>query len=156
MNITVTLLAQMIAFALLIWFVNKVMWGPLSGLMEARQKRIADGLAAAEKGKHEQELAEKKAKEVLKEAKDQAAEIVAQGQKRASEIIEEAKETARTEGERIVGAANAEIEREVNQAKEALRAQVAVLAVAGAEKVLKREIDAKAHEALLSDVAAQI
>ena len=156
MNITVTLLAQMIAFALLIWFVNKVMWGPLSGIMEARQKRIADGLAAAEKGKHEQELAEKRAKEVLKEAKDQAADIVAQGQKRAAEIVEEAKETARTEGERIVAAANAEIEREVNQAKEALRAQVAVLAVAGAEKVLKREIDAKAHDALLSDVAAQI
>jgi F-type H+-transporting ATPase subunit b len=155
-NITVTLLAQMIAFALLIWFVNKVMWGPLSGIMEARQKRIADGLAAAEKGKHEQELAEKKATEMLKEAKDQAAEIVAQGQKRASEIVEEAKETARTEGERIVTAANAEIEREVNQAKEALRAQVAVLAVAGAEKVIKREIDAKAHEALLSDVASQI
>jgi F-type H+-transporting ATPase subunit b len=146
----------MIAFALLIWFVNKVMWGPLSGIMEARQKRIADGLAAAEKGKHEQELAEKKAKEVIKEAKDQASEIVAQGQKRASEIVEEAKETARTEGERIVAAANAEIEREVNQAKEALRAQVAVLAVAGAEKVIKREIDAKAHEALLSDVASQI
>jgi F-type H+-transporting ATPase subunit b len=146
----------MIAFALLIWFVNKVMWGPLSGIMEARQKRIADGLAAAEKGKHEQELAEQRAKEVLKEAKDQAAEIVAQGQKRASEIVEEAKETARAEGDRIVTAANAEIEREVNQAKEALRAQVAVLAVAGAEKVLKREIDAKAHEALLSDVAAQI
>jgi F-type H+-transporting ATPase subunit b len=146
----------MIAFALLIWFVNKVMWGPLSGIMEARQKRIADGLAAAEKGKHEQELAEKRAKEVLKEAKDQAADIVAQGQKRAAEIVEEAKETARTEGERIVAAANAEIEREVNQAKEALRAQVAVLAVAGAEKVLKREIDAKAHDALLSDVAAQI
>ena len=156
MNITVTLLAQMIAFALLIWFVNKVMWGPLSGIMEARQKRIADGLAAAEKGKHEQELAEKRAKEVLKEAKDQAADIVAQGQKRAAEIVEEAKETARTEGERIVATANAEIEREVNQAKEALRAQVAVLAVAGAEKVLKREIDAKAHDALLSDVAAQI
>jgi len=155
-NITVTLLAQMIAFALLIWFVNKVMWGPLSGIMEARQKRIADGLAAAEKGKHEQELAEKRAKEVLKEAKDQAAEIVAQGQKRASELVEEAKATARTEGERIVAAANAELEREVNQAKEALRAQVAVLAVAGAEKVLKREIDAKAHDALLSDVAAQI
>jgi F-type H+-transporting ATPase subunit b len=139
-NITVTLLAQMLAFALLIWFVNKVMWGPLS----------------AEKGKHEQELAEQRAKEVLKEAKDQAAEIVAQGQKRASEMVEEAKGTARTEGERIVAAANAEIEREVNQAKEALRAQVAVLAVAGAEKVLKREIDAKAHDALLSDVAAQI
>ena len=156
MNITVTLLAQMIAFALLIWFVNKVMWGPLSGIMEARQKRIADGLAAAEKGKHEEELAKKKAVEVLKEAKEQAAEVVAQGQKRASEIVEEAKETARTEGERIVTAANAEIEREINQAKEALRAQVASIAVAGAEKVLKREIDAKSHDALLNDLAAEI
>ena len=156
MNITVTLLAQMIAFALLIWFVNKVMWGPLSGIMEARQKRIADGLAAAEKGKHEEELAKKKAVEVLKEAKAQAAEVVAQGQKRASEIIEEAKETARAEGDRIVTAANAEIEREINQAKEALRAQVASIAIAGAEKVLKREIDAKSHDALLSDLAAEI
>jgi len=155
-NITVTLLAQMIAFALLIWFVNKVMWGPLSGIMEARQKRIADGLAAAEKGKHEEELAKKKAVEVLKEAKAQAAEVVAQGQKRASEIVEEAKVTARTEGERIVTAANAEIEREMNQAKEALRAQVASIAIAGAEKVLKREIDAKSHDALLNDLAAEI
>ena len=156
MNITVTLFAQMIAFGLLIWFVNKVMWGPLSGIMEARQKRIADGLAAAEKGKHEEELAKKKAVEVLKEAKTQAAEVVAQGQKRASEIVEEAKETARTEGDRIVTAANAEIEREINQAKEALRAQVASIAVAGAEKVLKREIDAKSHDALLNDLAAEI
>ena len=156
MNITVTLFAQMLAFGLLIWFVNKVMWGPLSGIMEARQKRIADGLAAAEKGKHEQELAEKRATELLKEAKDQAQEIVAQGQKRASEIVEEAKEAARVEGERIVAAANAELEREVNQAREALRAQVAALAVAGAEKILKREIDAKAHEDLLNDLAAQI
>ena len=156
MNITVTLLAQMIAFGLLIWFVNKVMWGPLSGIMEARQKRIADGLAAGEKGKHEEELAKKKAVEVIKEAKGQAAEIVAQGQKRAGEIVEESKETARIEGERIVTAANADIEREINQAKEALRAQVAMLAVAGAEKVLKREIDAKAHDALLNDLAAEI
>jgi len=155
-NITVTLLAQMIAFALLIWFVNKVMWGPLSGIMEARQKRIADGLAAAEKGKHEEELAKKKAVEVLKEAKNQAADIVAQGQKRASEIVEEAKETARTEGERIVTSANADIEREINQAREALRVQVASIAVAGAEKVLKREIDAKSHDALLNDLAAEI
>jgi F-type H+-transporting ATPase subunit b len=155
-NITVTLFAQMIAFGLLIWFVNKVMWGPLSGIMEARQKRIADGLAAAEKGKHEEELAKKKAVEVLKEAKEQAAEVVAQGQKRASEIVDEAKENARTEGERIVAAANAEIEREINQAKEALRAQVASIAVAGAEKVLKREIDAKSHDALLNDLAAEI
>ncbi len=156
MNITVTLLAQMIAFGLLIWFVNKVMWGPLSGIMEARQKRIADGLAAAEKGKHEEVLAKKKALEVIKEAKDQATDIVAQGQKRASEIVEEAKETARTEGERIVTAANADIEREINQAREAFRAQVASIAVAGAAKVLKREIDAKSHDALLNDLAAEI
>ncbi len=156
MNITVTLFAQMLAFGLLIWFVNKVMWGPLSGIMEARQKRIADGLAAAEKGKHEQELAEKRATELLKEAKDQAQEIVAQGQKRASEIVEEAKDTARAESERIIAAANAELEREVNQAKEALRTQVAAIAVAGAEKILKREIDAKAHEDLLNDLAARI
>jgi len=155
-NITVTLIAQMIAFGLLIWFVNKVMWGPLSGIMEARQKRIADGLAAAEKGKHEEALAKQKAIEVLKEAKAQAAEVVAQGQKRASEIVEEAKVTARTEGDRIVTAANAEIEREINQAKEALRAQVASIAIAGAEKVLKREIDAKSHDALLNDLAAEI
>ncbi len=156
MNITVTLIAQMIAFGLLIWFVNKVMWGPLSGIMEARQKRIADGLAAAEKGKHEEVLAKKKALEVIKEAKGQAADIVAQGQKRASEIVEEAKVTARTEGERIVTAANADIEREINQAREALRAQVASISVAGAEKVLKREIDAKSHDALLNDLAAEI
>jgi len=155
-NITVTLIAQMIAFGLLIWFVNKVMWGPLSGIMEARQKRIADGLAAAEKGKHEEERAKKKAMVVLKEAKDQASDIVAQGQKRASEIVEEAKDTARVEGERIVTAANAEIEREINQAREALRAQVASIAVAGAEKVLRREIDAKSHDALLNELAAEI
>ncbi len=156
MNITVTLIAQMIAFGLLIWFVNKVMWGPLSGIMESRQKRIADGLAAAEKGKHEEVLAKKKALEVIKEAKDQAAGIVAQGQKRASELVEEAKVTARTEGERIVTSANADIEREINQAREVLRAQVASIAVAGAEKVLKREIDAKSHDALLNDLAAEI
>jgi F-type H+-transporting ATPase subunit b len=155
-NITVTLIAQMIAFGLLIWFVNKVMWGPLSGIMEARQKRIADGLAAAEKGKHEEALAKQKAVEVLKEAKTQAAEVVAQGQKRASEIVEEAKVAARTEGDRIVTAAYADIEREINQAKEALRAQVASIAIAGAEKVLKREIDAKSHDALLNDLAAEI
>lgn len=156
MNITVTLIAQMTAFILLIWFVNKVLWGPMSAMMEARQKRIADGLAAAEKGKHEQELAEKRAKQTLKESKEKAAEIIAQAQKRAGEIVEEAKGAAKSESDRIVSAANAEIEREVNQAKEALRGQVASLAVAGAEKVLKREIDAKAHDTLLKDLAAQI
>lgn len=156
MNISVTLLAQMTAFILLIWFVNKVLWAPMSSMMEARQKRIADGLAAGEKGKHEQELAEKRAKETLKESKGQAAEIIAQAQKRASEIVEAAKGTAREESDRIVAAANAELEREVNQVKEALRSQVSSIAIAGAEKVLKKEIDAKTHSALLDDIVAQI
>ncbi len=156
MNITVTLIAQMIAFILLIWFVNKVLWGPLSQMMEARQKRIADGLAAAEKGKHEQELAEKRAKEVLQDAKNQAAEIIAQAQKRSSEIVEESKDNARAEGERIVNAAKAEIEREVAQAREQLRSQLASVAVAGAEKILKKEINSAAHNDMLNELAAKI
>lgn len=156
MNISVTLFAQMLAFVLLIWFVNKVLWAPMSALLEARQKRIADGLAAAEKGKQEQELAEKRAKQNLKESKVQAAEIISQAQKRAGEIEEESKEKSRAEHDRIIAAANAEIEREINQAKEALRSQVAVLTITAAEKVLKKEINAKAHDKLLQDIASQI
>ena len=156
MNITVTLIAQMLAFILLIWFVNKVMWKPMMGLMEARQKRIADGLAAAEKGKQEQADAEKRSAEMLEESKQKAAGILAQAQKRAKEIEEEAKDTAKVEAERIKVAAEAEIEREVNQAREHLRVQVASIAIAGAEKVLKQQIDAKAHDKLLSVLAAQI
>lgn len=146
----------MAAFIILIWLVNKFMWAPMSAMMEARQKRIADGLAAAEKGKHEQELAEKRAKETLKQSKEQANDILAQANKRASEIVEEAKEAARAEGERIVAAANADIEREMNQAKEHLRKEVGMLAIAGAEQVLKREIDAKVHDQLLNELAAKI
>lgn len=156
MNITVTLIAQMLAFLLLIWFVNKVMWKPMMGLMEARQKKIADGLAAAEKGKQEQADAEKRAAELVEESKQKAADILAQAQRRAKEIEEEAKENAKVEAERIKTAAEAEIEREVNQAREHLRAQVGSIAIAGAEKVLKQQIDAKAHDKLLSDLAAEI
>ena len=146
----------MLAFILLIWFVNKVMWKPMMGLMEARQKRIADGLAAAERGKQEQADAEKRAAEMLEESKQKAADILAQAQKRAKEIEEEAKDNAKAEADRIKVAAEAEIEREVNQAREHLRAQVASIAIAGAEQVLKQQIDAKAHDKLLSDLAAQI
>lgn len=156
MNITVTLIAQMAAFIIMIWLVNKFLWGPVSGLLEARQKRIADGLAAGEKGKHEQELAEKRAKETLKESKAQAADIIAQAQKRASELVEEAKDTARGEADRIIAAANAEIETEINQAREHLRGQVSDLVMVAAGQVLKREIDAKAHEKIIKDVAAKI
>jgi len=155
-NITATLIGQILAFVLLIWFVNRVLWGPMSRMMEDRQKRIADGLAAGEKGKHELEQAEKRAKEVLHEAKEKASEIIAQAEKRASEIVEEAKDDARTESARLITAANSEIEQETNRARETLRAQVSTLAVAGAGKILKKEIDAKAHESLLNDVVAQL
>ena len=156
MNITVTLIGQIAAFILLIWFVNKVLWGPLNNLLAERQKKIADGLAAAEKGKHELELSEKRAKEELHEARTQAADILAQAEKRANEIVEEAKGNARNEGERIITAAHAEIEQEVNRAKEQLREQVAAIAVSGASKILSREIDASAHNDLLKDLATQI
>ena len=156
MNITVTLFGQIAAFVLLIWFVNKVLWGPLNNLLAERQKKIADGLAAAEKGKHELELSEKRAKEAMHEAKTQAADILAHAEKRANEIIEEAKDNARNEGERIITAAHAEIEQEVNRAKEQLRGQVAAIAISGASKILSREIDANAHNDLLKDLATQI
>jgi F-type H+-transporting ATPase subunit b len=146
----------MITFAVLVWFINRFLWGPLTQMMEDRKKRIADGLAAAERGKHEQELAEKRATEVIHEAKEKAAEIIAQAQKRGNEIVEEAKEQARAEGDRLKAAAEAEIEQEVNRAKEHLRGQVVTLAVAGAGKVLKREIDEKANDDLLKDLVAQI
>ncbi len=141
MNMTATLIGQILTFAALVWFINRFLWGPLTRMMADRSKRIADGLAAAERGQHEQELAEKRAMEVLHGAKGQAAEIISQAQRRAGEIIEEAKNDARGEGERLLQAARAEIDQEVNRAREQLRSQVASLAVAGAERVLAREID---------------
>ena len=156
MNINLTLIGQSITFVVFVWFCMKFVWPPIMNALHERKKQIADGLAAAERGAHEQELAEKRAKEVLHDAKQQAQDIINQAQKRASEIVEEAKDTARVEGERIIAAANAELEQEVNRAREHLRGQVVSLAVAGAGKVLKREIDAKANEDLLSDLVAQI
>ncbi|MDH5544486.1 MAG: F0F1 ATP synthase subunit B [Gammaproteobacteria bacterium] len=156
MNITVTLLAQIVAFVLLIVFVNKVLWKPLTTMMEARQKRISEGLAAAERGKKEQELAEKHAKDVLSDAKKQAAEIVSNAQKRGNDLVEEAKKNAKTEADRIVAGANAQIEQEVNRAKETLRKEVSAIALQGASKVLKREVDAAAHAKVLDELAAKI
>lgn len=156
MNINLTLIGQTITFIVFVWFCMKFVWPPIMSALNERKKKIADGLAAAERGAHEKELAEKKAAEVLHEAKQQAQDIINQAQKRASEIVEESKETARSEGERIIATAQAEIEQEVNRAREELRGQVASLAVAGAGKILKREIDAKANEDLLKDLVAQI
>jgi F-type H+-transporting ATPase subunit b len=156
MNINLTLIGQSVTFVFFVWFCMKFVWPPIMNALNTRKQTIADGLAAAEKGKHDEELAKQRAVQELKQAKDQASEIIANAQKRAAEIVDEAKDTARDEAERIKTAANAEIEQEVNRAREHLRGEVVSLAVAGAGKVLKREIDAKANEDLLKDLVAQL
>lgn len=156
MNVTLTLIGQIIVFVVLIWFIKGVMWEPMLNAMEDRKKRIADGLAAAEKGKHEEELARQKALDEMKNAKAEAAEIIAQAQKRANEIVDEAKNAALEEADRVKASAQAEIDQEVSRAREDLRKQVSVLAVSGAEKILGKEIDAAAHAKALDELAAQI
>ena len=156
MNINFTLIAQAIAFAVLIWFTVKFVWPPLLTAIEARQKEIADGLAAAQEGKSALEVAAKKSEVTLNEAKQKASEIIGQAEKRGSQIVEEAKGTAKVEGDRIIAGAKAEIDQEINRAKEGLRSQVSALAVAGAEKILRKEIDANAHSEMLSKLAAEL
>ncbi|HEY0563040.1 MAG TPA: F0F1 ATP synthase subunit B [Methylophilus sp.] len=156
MNINFTLIAQAIAFAVLIWFTVKFVWPPLLKAIETRQKEIADGLAAAQEGRSALEVAAKKSEVTLNEAKQKATEIIGQAEKRATQIIEEAKANAKVEGDRIVTGAKAEIDQEVNRAKESLRAQVSSLAIAGAEKILRKEIDGKAHSEMLSKLAAEL
>jgi len=156
MNINLTLIAQAIAFAILIWFTVKFVWPPLLRAIETRQKEIADGLAAAQEGKSALADASQKSEAALTEAKQKASEIIAQADKRASQIVDEAKDNAKVEAERIINGAKAEIDQEVNRAKEGLRAQVSTLAVTGAERILRKEIDAKAHTAMLTELAAEL
>jgi len=156
MNINLTLIGQSIAFVVFVWFCYAYVWPPLIHALAERKKQIADGLAAAERGQHAHELAEKKATKHIKESKDQASEILLQAQKRASEIVEEAKGDARIEADRILAGANAEIEQEANRAREHLRKEVVKLAIAGAEKVLNREVDASAHADSLNELSAQL
>ncbi len=156
MNINLTLIAQLVSFAVFVWFTMKFVWPPLVKAMDERKAKIADGLAAAERGQHEQQLAEERAKQYLHEAKQQAAEIKAKAEKQAAMLIEEAKDKAFDEGNRQLAAAQAEIEQEVNRAREELRAKVAELALAGAEKILRKEIDADAHKDIVEAVANQI
>jgi F-type H+-transporting ATPase subunit b len=155
-NFNATLIGQMITFGLLVIFTMKFVWPPIMEAMQERQKRIADGLASAERGMREQEIAKVKSAQLLKEAKQQAAEIVAQAHKRANEIVEQSKLEARTEGDRQIVAAKAEIEQEVNRAREQLRSQVVSLAVTGAGMIIQREIDEAANTALLDDLVAQL
>lgn len=156
MNINLTLFAQAVTFAILIWFTVKFVWPPLLAAIESRQKTIADGLAGAERAKHDLELAAKRSADVLREAKEKAAEIVAGGEKRASEIVEQAKAQAKAEGDRIIAGAKAEVDQEVFRAREQLRTQVSAIALAGAGKILGREIDAKAHNDLLDKLVAEL
>jgi F-type H+-transporting ATPase subunit b len=156
MNINATLLAQTIMFALFVWFCMKFVWPPIMAALDQRRKLIADGLADAERAKHDLELAAKRSTELLREAKEKVGDIVANGEKRASEIVEAAKEQARVEGDRILAGAKAEIEQEVFRAKEQLRTQVSAIALAGASKILAREIDAKSHSDLLDKLVSEI
>lgn len=156
MNFNLTLIAQAITFAVLVLVIVKFVWPPLLEAIETRQKEIADGLAAAQEGRSALDVAAKKSETTLNEAKQKASEIVGQAEKRATQIIEEAKGAAKVEGERIIAGAKAEIDQEVNRAKEGLRAQVSVLAIAGAEKILRKEIDSKTHTDMLSKLAAEL
>ncbi|OUR65781.1 F0F1 ATP synthase subunit B [Methylophaga sp. 42_25_T18] len=156
MNLNATILGQMIAFALFVAFCMKYVWPPIMAALEERNKKIADGLAAAERGRHEQELAEKRAQQVIHEAKDQASEIISQAQRRGNEIVDESKDNAHVEGDRILTSAKAEIEQEANRAKDELRLQVGSVALAGAAKILSREIDDKAHTDLLEELVGRI
>ena len=156
MNITATLFGQVIVFTLLILFIKRFLWEPVLNTMEDRKARIAEGLAASEKGAEDARLAEERAVEILRDAKNQAAEIVAQGKAREAQIVEEAKDKAIEEANRIKAATEAELEQEVIRAKDSLRTQVSELAVAGASKILGKEIDAKTHKSVLDELVAKI
>ena len=156
MNITLTLIAQALVFAAFIWFTTKFVWPYMLRAIETRQRTVADGLAAAEQGRKSLEVSTRQADEEIRGARERAAEIVPQSEKRVTQMIEAAKTTAKEEGNREKAAAEAEIAQELSRAREQLRDHVASLAVAGAEKILRREVDAKAHAALLDAIRQQL
>lgn len=156
MNINITLFAVATAFALFIWFTAHFVWPPLMRAIEDRQKKIADGLAAAEEGKRALVEAERVGESSLKEARERAQSMVSDSERRANQIVDEAKASAKGEADRILASAQEQIQQEITKAKGQLREQVAVLAVSGAEKILKREIDAKVHADMLNQLKAQL
>ena len=156
MDINLTLVVQMLVFGAFVWFTMKFVWPPLSKALEERQEKIADGLAAAERGRRELELAQHRVKDDMKQAKVQASDILEKANRRAVQIIEEAKDDARQEAQKLAKIAEEQISQEVNRAKDTLRKQVAALAVAGAEKILMREIDEQANRALLDNLIEEI
>ncbi|CAM3893868.1 MULTISPECIES: F0F1 ATP synthase subunit B [Vibrio] len=156
MNINATLLGQAISFALFVWFCMKYVWPPLMQAIEERQKKIADGLQAAERAAKDLDLAQANASDQLKEAKRTATEIIEQANKRKAQILDEAREDAQTERQKILSQAEAELEAERNRARDELRKQVATLAVAGAEKIIERSIDKEAHKDILDNITAKL
>jgi F-type H+-transporting ATPase subunit b len=156
MEIGMTLLGQALSFALLIWFTVKFIWPPLVAAIEQRQQRIAEGLAAADRSQKDLAQAQDKVNEVLKEARVKANEIIEQAHQRAVQMIDQAKVDAIAEAGRQKALAQADIEAATHRAREGLRTQVSALAVSGAEKLLRREIDAGTHKALLDELAAQL
>ena len=156
MSFNLTLIAQAVAFAIFIWFTIRFIWPPLLRAIEARQKTIADGLAAAEDGRRSLETSTRQADDEIRKARERATEIITHAEKRAGQMVEEAKVAAKEETGREKAAAKSEIEQEVSRAREQLRDQVAALAVSGAEKILRREVDAKAHADLLESIKRQL
>lgn len=156
MNLNFTLVGQSITFFVFVWFCMKFVWPPISNALEERKKKIADGLAAGEKGQHDLELAKKRSVEVIKEGKEKAGELIHHAERQASEIVDGAKERARLEAERIIAGARSEIEQEANQTREELRKRLGELVVTAASKILEKEVDAKAHAALIENVAKEL
>ena len=155
MNLNLTLFAQAVTFSAFIWFTVKFIWPFMLRAIETRQKTIADGLAAAEQGRRALEVSSREADSAIQSARARAAEIVSQAEKRGAQLVDEARSAAKEEGNREKAAAKAEIEQEVTRAREQLRDRVASLAIAGAEKILRREVDAKAHGELLESIKRQ-
>jgi len=155
-SINATLIGQMIWFALFIWITMKFIWPPLQKAMADRQQQIADGLAAAERGKHDLELASKRSADALREAKDRANGITGEAEKRARQIVEEAKDAAKVEADKVYNSKLAELEQEAERVRSALRDRVAELAVAGAEKILRREVNAGAHADMLTALKQEL
>lgn len=156
MELNITLVVQMLVFATFVWFTMKFVWPPLSKALEERQDKIADGLAAAERGQRELQLAQHRVLDDMKQAKLQAAEIIEKANRRAVQLIDEAKGDARLEAQKVSKMAEEQITQELHRAKDTLRKQVAVLAVIGAEKILKREIDQKTNKDLLDHLIEEI
>lgn len=156
MNINLTLIGQAISFTIFVWFCMRFIWPPVINALEARKKRIADGLADADAAKTERERAEQEAQQTTGQAREEASRILAQAERRAGEIVAEARTTAKTEGERILTQAQEEIDKNTQQVREQLRGEVATLAVAGAEAVLRREVDATAHAEALDQLAERL